>query len=92
MSATSANAARSQTLSDDVMAVVRASSAARQSVVGRVFSDLVARVRTVIAARRAEAELSALDDRLLADIGITRGDIPGVLNSANSNDHNTRVA
>lgn len=49
------------------------------------LADLVRRVvsgiRTWLRRRAARAELMALDDRLLADIGLTRADIPAVLGS-----------
>lgn len=36
---------------------------------------LLGRVRTYLARSRAERQLAQLDDRLLADIGVKRGDI-----------------
>ena len=90
MSAATDSATARQTLSSDVMAVVRAARVAQQPALFRAVVDLVDRVRAMLASRRAEAELKSLDDRLLADIGITRGDIPAVL--ANTNDRPTRVA
>jgi uncharacterized protein YjiS (DUF1127 family) len=38
-------------------------------------SGLMGRVRGVIARSRAERQLHQLDDRMLADIGIVRGEI-----------------
>jgi len=40
---------------------------------------IVGRIRAALRRRAAHAELMALDDRLLADIGLTRADIPAVL-------------
>jgi uncharacterized protein YjiS (DUF1127 family) len=48
---------------------------ARPGVVRRA----VARLKERVASRRLHRELSALDDRMLADIGIRRADIPTVL-------------
>lgn len=38
-------------------------------------SGLLGRVRSYIAKSRAERQLAQLDDRLLADIGVKRGEI-----------------
>ena len=46
-----------------------------------VFSRLIASVKAWVERRRGARELYALNDHLLADIGITREDIPAVLNS-----------
>lgn len=50
-------------------------SAGLSQILGRAFHALSERSRR----RRAAAELNALTDRELADIGITRGDIGNVL-------------
>ena len=63
-------------------------------VTGSVASDLVAFVRSGIVRplqgwlmrRGAESHLRSLDDRLLADIGITRGDISVVVRSMQMTD------
>jgi uncharacterized protein YjiS (DUF1127 family) len=39
--------------------------------------DIIARVRAYLARSRAEKMLHQLDDRMLADMGIKRGEIPG---------------
>jgi len=38
--------------------------------------------RAWLARRSARAELERLDDRMLADIGITRGDIPSIVDGS----------
>jgi uncharacterized protein YjiS (DUF1127 family) len=43
-----------------------------------LISSFAARVRAWVARERAFRELAALDDRALADIGISRGEIPFV--------------
>lgn len=43
-----------------------------------VISAFATRVRAWVARERAFRELAALDDRALADIGISRGEIPFV--------------
>jgi uncharacterized protein YjiS (DUF1127 family) len=50
----------------------------RQSGFGLV-GRMIESVRETLRRGRVRAELMALDDRLLADIGLTRGDIPAVL-------------
>ena len=45
----------------------------------RVLNSLLARLADYRRRQRAYAELSALDDRALADIGIIRSDIPGIV-------------
>jgi uncharacterized protein YjiS (DUF1127 family) len=47
----------------------------RETVRNNTNSGLMGRVKSVIARSRAERQLRQLDDRLLADIGIVRGDI-----------------
>jgi uncharacterized protein YjiS (DUF1127 family) len=47
----------------------------RETVRNTTNSGLMGRVKSVIARSRAERQLRQLDDRLLADIGIVRGDI-----------------
>jgi uncharacterized protein YjiS (DUF1127 family) len=51
------------------------------SLLSKVADGLVGRFENWRARERAYRELSALDDRSLADIGLTRGDIPYVLES-----------
>ncbi len=46
-----------------------------------VFSRAIAAVKAYAERQRGAKELHALNDHLLADIGITREDIPAVLNS-----------
>lgn len=48
-------------------------------VVTKVPGKLVAALKAFMAHQRLRAELSALDDRLLADIGIDRSQIDGVV-------------
>ena len=43
-----------------------------------LFSKLTRSVSQAIQYRRTYAELAQLDDRTLADVGITRGDIPAI--------------
>ena len=45
----------------------------------KIFSRAVASVKAYAERQRQARELHARDDRLLADIGITRADIPAVL-------------
>jgi len=49
------------------------------SLISRFADDLVGRFENWRARERAFRELSALDDRALADIGLSRSDIPYVL-------------
>jgi len=49
------------------------------SVLGLFYRLVVAPVAARRARRLALAELSGLDDHMLADIGITRGEIPGIV-------------
>ncbi|MBL4615416.1 MAG: DUF1127 domain-containing protein [Magnetovibrio sp.] len=43
------------------------------------FDNVMAYIRREMAVRAAVVELQQLDDRCLADIGITRGEITGVV-------------
>jgi len=43
-----------------------------------LFGRLIAAIRRDLAAQHAARELEALDDRMLADIGLTRADIPRI--------------
>ena len=47
--------------------------------VGRWIGKLVRNWQQSVADGRAMRELATLDDRMLADIGVTRSDIPGVV-------------
>jgi uncharacterized protein YjiS (DUF1127 family) len=47
--------------------------------IGSVFAAVVAKLVAWQEREIARAELESLDDRALADIGLTRGDIPGIL-------------
>jgi uncharacterized protein YjiS (DUF1127 family) len=50
----------------------------RQTVRNPAFGpshDVMSRVKTYLARLRAERQLNQMDDRLLADIGLKRGDI-----------------
>jgi uncharacterized protein YjiS (DUF1127 family) len=49
------------------------------NILGNLLHSLSTSVASWRARQRAYAELSALDDRSLADIGITRSEIPYVL-------------
>ena len=46
---------------------------------GRWIAKLVRNWQQSVAEGRAMRELASLDDRMLADIGVTRSDIPGVV-------------
>ncbi|MBP0445561.1 DUF1127 domain-containing protein [Roseomonas sp. SSH11] len=59
--------------------VLRQANEARNAVITSGLQRLVSGFAAWIQRRRAEAELTALTDRELADIGLTRGDIPFVL-------------
>jgi len=52
--------------------------------VGRWISKLVRNWQQSVAEGRAMRELASLDDRMLADIGVTRSDIPGVVRRAHA--------
>jgi uncharacterized protein YjiS (DUF1127 family) len=52
---------------------------AKGHVMSRLFHAIAARFADWRSRQRALAELSALDDRSLADIGLTRAEIPYVL-------------
>ena len=43
-----------------------------------LFGRLIAAIRRDLQAQQATRELAAMDDRMLADIGLTRADIPRV--------------
>ncbi len=49
------------------------------STLSTLFSSMVERFENWRARERAYRELAALDDRSLADIGLTRSDIPFIL-------------
>jgi len=50
--------------------------------IAKLFDAVIARpVADYLARREAESHLRSLDDRLLADIGMSRGDIPAVVRS-----------
>jgi uncharacterized protein YjiS (DUF1127 family) len=50
----------------------------RSNFLGGLLGGLVERIRLVINQRRTIRELSALDDRMLADLGILRHDISAI--------------
>ena len=52
--------------------------------VGRWIGKLVRSWQQSVAEGRAMRELASLDDRMLADIGVTRSDIPGVVRRAHA--------
>jgi uncharacterized protein YjiS (DUF1127 family) len=56
-------------------ALMRAAAA-----IGQAVSGLMAAIRDRHARRKTYAELMALTDRELSDIGLSRGDVPGVAN------------
>ena len=51
---------------------------------GRWIAKLVRNWQQSVAEGRAMRELASLDDRMLADIGVTRSDIPGVVRRVHS--------
>ena len=54
----------------------------RQGLIGRLFSRLAALRSTIeaeVRARRAATELAGLDDNMLRDIGVARGDIERIV-------------
>jgi uncharacterized protein YjiS (DUF1127 family) len=55
------------------------------NVLGNILHGLTASVADWRQRQRAYAELASLDDRSLADIGITRSEIPYVLSQAAQN-------
>ncbi len=55
--------------------------------VKRFVAELTQPVRTYLRHRRTMAELSRLDDRTLADIGLSRGDIPAIAQGRVAFDH-----
>ena len=59
--------------------VLRQANEARNAVVSSALQRLLAGFAAWMQRRRAEAELMALTDRELADIGLTRADVPYVL-------------
>jgi len=59
--------------------ILRQANEARNAAARRGLKRLVAAFSNWLERRRTEAELHALTDRELADIGLTRGDIPYVL-------------
>jgi uncharacterized protein YjiS (DUF1127 family) len=61
------------------------------NVLGNLLHGLSASVADWRQRQRAYAELAALDDRSLADIGITRSEIPYVLSHAAQHQGETRT-
>ncbi|MCR0984399.1 DUF1127 domain-containing protein [Roseomonas populi] len=59
--------------------LLRQANEARNAVIASGLQRILAGFAGWMQRRRAEAELHALTDRELADIGLTRGDIPFVL-------------
>ena len=53
---------------------------------------LLKRVRDAFAGRRAAADLAQLDARMLADIGLTRGDVAGAFEAPLADDPTERLA
>jgi uncharacterized protein YjiS (DUF1127 family) len=62
---------RAEAIADAIFAVSR--------VLGRLLSFVFAPVATLVERARLRAELNQLDDRLLADIGLTRDDVSRVI-------------
>lgn len=59
--------------------LLRQANEARNAVITSALQRMVSGFAAWIQRRRAEAELLALTDRELADIGISRSDIPAIL-------------
>lgn len=53
----------------------RQGSGRRGALLGNLMRRSIARIRSARRTRRGRHELMALDDRMLADIGVSRGDI-----------------
>jgi uncharacterized protein YjiS (DUF1127 family) len=62
----------------------------RAGFAGSLLGGMIERIRIAVRQRRTQRELSALDDRTLADLGIARSDIPAIARgqfvSADAND------
>jgi uncharacterized protein YjiS (DUF1127 family) len=61
--------------SADVRQLVRRAAALRRRYMRRVVYRILRRLHVAMACRRAEAELGALNDRALHDLGVDRGGI-----------------
>jgi uncharacterized protein YjiS (DUF1127 family) len=63
-----------------VMKSVSAADAAQpESLVGTVLAAIVGAVKAWAAQRAVAEELAGLDDRTVADLGLTRGDFPAII-------------
>jgi uncharacterized protein YjiS (DUF1127 family) len=71
-------------IAENMITSAPAASAAPRRAANKMW-DVVAAYIYRRALRRAERELMSLDDRMLHDIGVTRGEIPAAVRRAREN-------